>query len=1016
MSKASTSPTAASSPPASSIKTPFAGSLFAWTGALTILAAGLALSIYAYFVVTEQLEYNLRSRFEARAVVSLAQIDKRLNDYSNIILGLQGLFLASDNVTRKEFHDYTENLRLKERLPGLQAVSFQRYVRQSQKADFIAAVRRDRSLNGRGYPNFDIRPAGERAEYVVIDYLESTNQDFNAIGVDVLPQPASRQPIQRSRDTGVFSVSAPFQVPLPNTPPNTVANTTSNTSNTPIPPRLVLRAPVYRRGLALDTVEKRRAALEGFVVLIVEADASFREFFGTLVSEGERTIIEDIGADDGDGDGGGGPPRTLVFDSGSPTNFEPSRFSKHATLPFGGRRWDIRVLSNELWMRQLPTRYMPALTLAVGAVFSLLLAGLYLALARSQAHARALARDMTRDLRNSERRLRALAELSSDWFWETDAEDRFTHISGDATKRSSFPEGDIIGKTRWEIEPATFTPEQRATHRKQIAAREPFEIEYELSDLNGNPRWLLVHGAPHYDEEGLFLGYHGSAQDITEKRQVEAEIARKSAVLEATLEHMGQGISVVDANLRLVAYNPRFLQLLALPESLVRIGVILDDIIRFNAARNEYGPGDQESQVRERLELARRFTHHAFKRVRPDGRVLEVDGHPLPGGGFVTTYADVTERERADKHLRHERDFRQKLIESVPGVFYLLDATGRFLLWNRNFETVSGYSAEEIAGMNALDFFEGDDKHLIKECVAAAFATGQSTADTRFKAKNGACTPYLFTGLLIEVDEKPALIGLGIDISEQKKAAQMILDLNETLEQRVRERTAELEASNQELEAFSYSVSHDLRAPLRALDGFSHLLDEDYAEQLGVEGRSHIKRIRSASQRMGKLIDDLIDLARASRQELNRSSVDLSELANEIRQELQEQAPERHVTWLISEGLSVNADPVQIRLVIENLLRNAWKFSLEREEARIEFARLSNEASPTFYVRDNGAGFEMTYIDKLFKPFQRLHDLKRFEGTGIGLAIVQRILRRHGGRIWAESAPDAGATFYFPVP
>ncbi len=996
MSEASPSRSAALSPSAPSIKAPRFSSLWSWLGALSVFTVGLAVSVYAYFFTAEQLENALRSRFDARAVVALAQIDKRLNDYRNVILGLQGLFIASEKVAAKEFHNYTENLKLKQRLPGLQAISFQRYLRQSQKAGFVAAMRRERGMSGHGYADFDIHPEGDREEYVVVTYLETTDDNYKALGVDVQAQPISREPIQRSRDTGQISLSAPFTIPQ-------LGDKL---------PRLVLRAPVYRNGAVVDTLEQRRAALEGFVVMVIEADSSFREFFGTLVSEGERTVIEDAGSEVDAVDA----PRTLVFDSGAPAVLEASRLSKHATLSIGGRRWDIQVLSNDVWLRQLPARNMPELILATGALFSLLLASLYLALARSKARANRLARDMTRDLRDSEQRLRALAELSSDWFWETDIEDRFTHMGGDATKRLGFPEGDIIGKTRWEIEPATFTPEQRAAHRRQIAARQPFEVEYELSDSAGEPKWLVVRGAPRYDDDGDFVGYHGTAQDITEKKRGDAEIARKSAVLEATFNHMGQGISVVDGDLRLIAHNPRFRQLLALPESLVRDGTMMEDIVRFNAARNEYGPGDKEAQVRVRLEQARRFAPHFFKLVRPDGKVLELNGHPIPGGGFVTTYTDVTEREKADEQVRYEHDFRQKLIESIPGLFYLLDTSRRMLFWNHNFEIVSGYSADEIAQMNALDFFDTEHRLLIQKAIETVFSSGEATADAPILTKTGARIPHYFTGLRIAHEGQFTLIGIAIDVSEEKKAQQMIRDINETLEQRVRERTAELEASNQELEAFSYSVSHDLRAPLRAMDGFSHLLDEDYAEQLGPEGRSHIKRIRAASQRMGKLIDDLLDLARVSRQELNRSRIDLSELANEIRLELYEQAPDRKVTWLISEGLSVNADPVQIKLVLENLLRNAWKFSLEREEARIDFGCLTGETEPTFYVRDNGAGFEMTYIDKLFKPFQRLHALKRFDGTGIGLAIVQRILRRHGGRIWAESAPDAGATFYFTLP
>jgi signal transduction histidine kinase len=243
-----------------------------------------------------------------------------------------------------------------------------------------------------------------------------------------------------------------------------------------------------------------------------------------------------------------------------------------------------------------------------------------------------------------------------------------------------------------------------------------------------------------------------------------------------------------------------------------------------------------------------------------------------------------------------------------------------------------------------------------------------------------------------------------------------IRSMNEELERRVRERTADLEVANRELEAFSYSVSHDLRAPLRALDGYSRLIEEEDASALSLEGRAHLERIRANAQKMERLIDDLLALARVSRQELQRVPVDLSVLAEDIRTVIAEHAPERKVDWRIEPGLTAHADPVLAKALLENLLRNAWKFSAERDDAHIELGARQEGGETVFCVRDNGAGFDPAYADKLFKPFQRLHEAKRFEGTGIGLTIVERIVHRHGGRIWAESQPGQGAAFHFTLP
>jgi signal transduction histidine kinase len=229
----------------------------------------------------------------------------------------------------------------------------------------------------------------------------------------------------------------------------------------------------------------------------------------------------------------------------------------------------------------------------------------------------------------------------------------------------------------------------------------------------------------------------------------------------------------------------------------------------------------------------------------------------------------------------------------------------------------------------------------------------------------------------------------------------------------------ELEATNRELEAFSYSVSHDLRAPLRSIDGFSQILMEDYTDEIDEEGKDYLGRVRAASQRMGRLIDDILGLSRVTRGTMSRERLDLGALATEVAEELRETRPERKVEFSAQKGLEVWGDPKLLRVALANLIGNAWKFTEKTPEARIEFGldeELSREGRvPVYYVRDNGAGFDMTYANKLFGAFQRLHGADEFEGTGIGLATVQRVVHRHGGRIWAEGEVDRGATFYFTL-
>ncbi len=256
---------------------------------------------------------------------------------------------------------------------------------------------------------------------------------------------------------------------------------------------------------------------------------------------------------------------------------------------------------------------------------------------------------------------------------------------------------------------------------------------------------------------------------------------------------------------------------------------------------------------------------------------------------------------------------------------------------------------------------------------------------------------------------------LGREVSDRRRVEEEVRRLNEELEKRVHERTRQLEYTNAELEAFCYSVSHDLRAPLRAIDGFSQALLEDFPQDVPEDAKAYLARIRSSTQRMGQLIEDLLNLSKVSRAELQRREVDLGQIAREVLAELRQRDPGREVEVSIWDGLTAHADGRLMRAALENLLGNAWKFTARAAAPRIEVGATRDGEHVTFFVRDNGAGFDMKYANKLFGAFQRLHAASEFQGTGIGLATVQRIVHRHGGRVWAEASPGKGAVFYFTL-
>ncbi len=383
---------------------------------------------------------------------------------------------------------------------------------------------------------------------------------------------------------------------------------------------------------------------------------------------------------------------------------------------------------------------------------------------------------------------------------------------------------------------------------------------------------------------------------------------------------------------------------------------------------------------------------------------------------YASTLGHLITRRRAEEALHGRDALLRTFLDHATDAFFFHGNDGIILDVNRQACEVLGYSREELIGAHPTDF----DPDLTREKAAqitAQLDTGTPlTFETRHRRKDGTIFPVEVHLRAFRHEGRRYGVSLAHDITARKRAEDEIRQLNAQLEERVRDRTRALEAANRELEAFTYSVSHDLRTPLRSIDGFSRVLLEDYASKLDDEGRDNLQRVRAASQRMGLLIDDLLELSRTSRAELRLSSLDLSKLAQEIAAELARAEPERRVDCLIAPGLAAQADPALLRVVLQNLLTNAWKFTGRRPHARIEVGRTGPNAGAAFFVRDNGAGFDPTYAARLFGPFQRLHSAHEFPGTGVGLATVQRIIHRHGGRVWAEGAVDHGATFYFTLP
>ena len=374
---------------------------------------------------------------------------------------------------------------------------------------------------------------------------------------------------------------------------------------------------------------------------------------------------------------------------------------------------------------------------------------------------------------------------------------------------------------------------------------------------------------------------------------------------------------------------------------------------------------------------------------------------------------EALERSRVARDLREsEVRLRGALSIDTVGVIFW-GPQGEIRDANEAFLRMSGRTRNELLGLTWRELTPPEFIAASENAWRELNHDGEmSPYEKRYYRKDGSTWWGLFAGRKLNESE---MVEFVLDVSERKEAEEEVKDLNAQLERRVAERTAELEEANRELEAFSYSVSHDLRAPLRGIDGFSRALLEDYGEKLDADARKMTQRIRAGAERMNALIEDMLAFSRTSRMDVRRTRVDLSALCEQVAEELRRARPERKVELEVEPGLTAMGDRRQLRIVLDNLLANAWKFTRGKERARVVFGSLRQNDETVFFVRDNGAGFSMEYAEKLFVPFQRLHG-REFEGSGVGLATVQRVVQKHGGRIWADSEPDEGAIFYFTLP
>ena len=524
----------------------------------------------------------------------------------------------------------------------------------------------------------------------------------------------------------------------------------------------------------------------------------------------------------------------------------------------------------------------------------------------------------------------------------------------------------------------------------------------------------------------LVMAWRGHMERRRTREQLEvtsALLTEKSLDLQATLETIEQGLCRVDAESRVTAYNQRLLELLDLPEALLQGQPTLDQVLRFQTERGDFGPGLAWVDP-----IAHSHLVHGtqipppekYWRKTRDGRTLEMRSRPLADGGMVRTFTDVSSYMQAQEALREQRQRLAWVLEATRPGIWENNMVENVLTVNERWAGMLGYALRELQPMRAETWealVHPDDLRLANEIRDQHIAgtLPYYECDIRMRHKAGHWIWVNTRGRVHKRDaqDRPMFMsGTHLDITERVAAQEQVRALNASLEHRVGERTAELERSMRDMEAISYSIAHDLRAPLRSVNGFASVVLEEEIDWLSPNGRDMFERIARSSRNMGQMITDMLELLRVVRVDLEPVPVDMHELAQSVVETLAPQTS--HARIEIQAMPPAMGDATLLRQVLSNLIDNGLKYSRHLAEPELVVGYESRQRA--YFVRDNGMGFDMAHAEKLFGLFQRLHAGSNVPGMGVGLAIVSRIVERHSGRVWAESAPGKGATFWLRLP
>ncbi len=625
--------------------------------------------------------------------------------------------------------------------------------------------------------------------------------------------------------------------------------------------------------------------------------------------------------------------------------------------------------------------------------------------------------------------LRSIIDSANAFIFSVDRQYRYTSFNqGHAAVMKAIYGAEIeIGRSLLDYMTAMVDREAaRRNLDRALAGEQLVEEAYSGEELRSR-RYFQISHSPIKSEEGQVIGVAVLVQDMTERKQAEEALREGEEKYRTLIQKIQAGVVVHGSDTGILTCNPMAQALLGLSEDQLLGKTAVDPAWYFFREDGTVMPNAEYpvNQVLATRQPLRDFVVGVHRSDKDDDVWVLVNADPVFGQEdeitqVIVTFINITKRKRAEAALRINE-----------GRYRMAQAMGHVGNWEYNLQTTQFWGSDEakrIYGFDPeqLDFSTDEVENCIPErervhqALVDLIEAGQVyNLEFEILPRNSSEPRIIASIAELQQDEHGdplKVVGVIQDITDRKRAEEQIRKLNQELEQRVLDRTAQLEAANKELEAFAYSVSHDLRAPLRHIDGFLELLQQRIAGALDERSRHYMTTISNSAKRMGQLIDDLLDFSRMGRNEMVKMPVDLGVLVQEIIREFAPEMQGRAIHWRITALPIVTGDRAMLRLVLTNLIANALKFTRERPQADIEIGCQADEKESIIFVRDNGVGFDMAYVDKLFGVFQRLHRVDEFEGTGIGLANVRRIIQRHGGRVWAEGQVNQGAAFYFSLP